>query len=67
MLANHLKSYAVLTIDVSTHMTAVWYPQGHVKLYISLVSVRKLLSVNPMFVKHKTKMSISKQFSNKFG
>ena len=57
----------MLTIDVSTHMTAVLYPQGNVKLYISLVSVRKLLSVNPMFVKHKTKMSILKQFSNKFG
>ena len=31
------------------------------------VSIRRLLSVNTIFVKHKTKMSILKQFSNNFG
>ena len=31
------------------------------------VSVRRLLSVNTIFVKHKTKMSTLKQFSNNFG
>ena len=30
-------------------------------------SVRRLLSVNTIFVKHKTKMSTLKQFSNNFG
>ena len=31
------------------------------------VSVRRLLSVNTIFVKHKTKMSTLEQFSNNFG
>ena len=44
MLVNHLKkSYAVLTIDVSTHMTAVLYPLGGCSVWVSV-----FLGLNPL-------------------
>ena len=56
MLVNHLKSYAVLLNDRRFYTYDCCF-----------VSVRRLLSVNTIFVKHKTKMSTLKQFSNNFG